>query len=364
VVARHRSRGPRDAPHTVAPTLVHPGARESRAPLSTRIREPAGVPYTALCRQRSSSHGHNAVWGSPGNGLSEKRATATKKAVETPGGGRCHSRRTGRSRHRRAASRSGGAMSAERDGRPAERRNGPRGAAAERGSSKHRPSVTFGCASAPARLPSTTRVATTNRSPTVASGRLDGLPRHHHTILRHALPEDSVWPDGHRIPPSCAGGPKPATRPLRPKGLRSPWQGPLAAPIGVMPGLTMCTSNRELPSHIVKPGTSHRCAPSRAPQGPRIVCSSEHLNSRNGVPYTVLCRRRSSFDGHNTVWGSPGNGLPENCVTATKQAVETPGGGRNRPRITTASRHRRAASRSGGAMSAERDGRPVHRRTT
>jgi hypothetical protein len=42
----------------------------------------------------------------------------------------------GRSRHRRAASRSGGATSAERDGRPVRRRNGPRGAAAERGFSK------------------------------------------------------------------------------------------------------------------------------------------------------------------------------------------------------------------------------------
>jgi hypothetical protein len=56
------------------------------------------------------------------------------------------------------------------------------------GSPKHRPSVTFGCASAPARPPSTTRVATTNRSPTVASGRLDGLPRPRYTLPRHGLP--------------------------------------------------------------------------------------------------------------------------------------------------------------------------------
>jgi hypothetical protein len=140
------------------------GARSVRVvltQLNTRGRATAGVPYTALCRQRSSSHGHNAVWGSPGNGLPEKRATATKKAVEPPGGGRCHSRRTGRSSHRRAASRSGGAMSAERDGRPVGRGNslwvvagsesirihdscarhvfrfpGGRGAAGERGSSK------------------------------------------------------------------------------------------------------------------------------------------------------------------------------------------------------------------------------------
>jgi hypothetical protein len=54
---------------------------------------------------------------------------------------------------------------------------------------------------------------------------------------------------------------------------------------------------------------------------------------------------------------------PEKCVTATKQAVETPGGGRIRPSTTNTTRHRRAASRSGGATSAERDGRPVERRT-
>jgi hypothetical protein len=141
------------------------------------------------------------------------------------------------------------------------RENGPRGAAARRGSSKHRLSVTFGFASAPARLPSATRNATTNRLPTVASGRLDGLPRPRYTLLRYALPEDSVWPDGPRVPPSCAGGPKPATRPLRPKGLRSPWQGPLAAPIGVMPGWTFRTSqsnaNGEMSNPARPTGTPH-----------------------------------------------------------------------------------------------------------
>jgi hypothetical protein len=63
--------------------------------------------------------------------------------------------------------------------------------------------------------------------------------------------------------------------------------------------------------------------------------------------------------GHILKGGSLGNGVTEKCVTATEQAVETPEGGRDRPRTTTASRHRRAASRSGGATSAERDGRPV-----
>jgi RHS repeat-associated protein len=58
-----------------------------------------------------------------------------------------------------------------------------------------------------------------------------------------------------------------------------------------------------------------------------------------------------------------GNRVSEKLATATKKAAEPPGGGRNRPRITNAPRHRRAASRSGGATSAERDGRPVRRGT-
>ena len=54
--------------------------------------------------------------------------------------------------------------------------------------------------------------------------------------------------------------------------------------------------------------------------------------------------------------------LPENCVTASKEAVETPGGGRDRLSSSDAPRHRRVASRSGGATSGECDGRPVERR--
>jgi hypothetical protein len=62
--------------------------------------------------------------------------------------------------------------------------------AAERPPPKHRPSVAFGCASAPAQRPAATRIATFTRSPAVASGRLDGLPRSRCTLLRYALPED------------------------------------------------------------------------------------------------------------------------------------------------------------------------------
>jgi hypothetical protein len=110
------------APRRLFATSWLPVVRESRPLRSTRIRAPAGVQYTVLCRLRSSFDGHNTVWGSPGNGLPEKRVTATRQAVETPGGGRDHPSRTNASRHRRAASRSPGATSAERDGRPVNRR--------------------------------------------------------------------------------------------------------------------------------------------------------------------------------------------------------------------------------------------------
>jgi hypothetical protein len=51
----------------------------------------------------------------------------------------------------------------------------------------------------------------------------------------------------------------------------------------------------------------------RCPLGPKnhVPLRSTRIRAPAGVQYTVLCRFRSSFDGHNTVWGSPGNGLPE-----------------------------------------------------
>jgi hypothetical protein len=185
----------------------------------------------------------------------------------------------------------------------------------------HRPAVAVGArrASAPARLPSATRIANPTRSPTVASGRLDGLPPPRCTLLRHALPEGA------------------------------PLENVLFA-------------NSEVHRHILKDRTPtvapllvlHRARESRA-------ALSTRLRAPAGVPSTVLRRQRPSFNGHNAVGGSPGNGIPEKRVTATKKAVETPGGGRDRTRATKASRHRRAASRSGGATSAEWDGRPVQR---
>jgi hypothetical protein len=118
-----------------------------------------------------------------------------------------------------------------------------------------------------------------------------------------------------------------------------------------------------------------RASAGRAPGRGRTIlfqrCPAPARSSRRtrwgapaGVQYTVLCRQLSSFDEHNTVWGSPGNGVSEKCVTATKQAAETPGGGRDPPRTTNVARRRRAASWSGGAMSAERDRRPMYRRTS
>jgi hypothetical protein len=185
----------------------------------------------------------------------------------------------------------------------------------------HRPSVTFGFASAPARLPTATRIATPARTATVASGRLGGLPRDRCTLVRHALPKDcQVGYFAHRNPTATA---KCRT-----------WTRPTGTPLLVL----------------------------RWARESRATLSTRR-RATAGVPYTALCRRRSSFDGHNAVWGSPGNGLPERRAPAGKQAVETPGGGRDRPRTTNASRHRRAASRSGGATSAERDGRPVERGT-
>jgi hypothetical protein len=107
-----------------------------------------------------------------------------------------------------------------------------------------------------------------------------------------------------------------------------------------------------------RPTVFRRCpAPARAKR--RTIGAH-----RRDVPLleNVLLTPRSRVGTFSRV-AIPGSGAPEKRVTATKQAVETPGGGRNRPRMKDAPRHRRAASRSGGAMSAERDGRPVRRRT-
>jgi hypothetical protein len=90
--------------------------------------------------------------------------------------------------------------------------------AAERSSMEHRPSVTFGFASAPARLPSATRNPTHIRSPAVASGRLGGLPSDRCTLLRHALPEDCQV--GHF-----------ADRNLTPTAKCRTWTRPTAAPL-------------------------------------------------------------------------------------------------------------------------------------
>jgi hypothetical protein len=78
-VAWHRSRGPRSQRVTVAPLLALRRARESRAPLSTRIRAPAGVRSLRMCRGRSrlpwahSQGGHPREW-PPGEARHSHRA--------------------------------------------------------------------------------------------------------------------------------------------------------------------------------------------------------------------------------------------------------------------------------------------------
>jgi hypothetical protein len=60
--------------------------------------------------------------------------------------------------------------------------------------------------------------------------------------------------------------------------------------------------------------------------------------------------------GHILMGGTLGKVVTEKRASATGQAVETPEGGRHLMRTTNVSRHRRAASRSGGATSAECNG--------
>jgi hypothetical protein len=80
------------------------------------------------------------------------------------------------------------------------------------------------------------------------------------------------------------------------------------------------------------------------------------LRAEAGCPIFSGARLPHARDGEHL------GGLPEKRATATEQAAETPGGGRDRLSSSNAPRHRRVASRRGGATSAERDGRPVYRR--
>jgi hypothetical protein len=171
----HRSRGPRDAPHTVAPLLVHPGpenrvlfgapelahrracgtrycAAGFRVPMGTM---PCGAPPGMAAREARHSHQEgrrdarevadviregravHVTAGRPprGGARSAERdgrplcrrtipdAAARSESIRTHASCARHlfrdcTRMNDASRHRRAASRSGGATSAERDGRP------------------------------------------------------------------------------------------------------------------------------------------------------------------------------------------------------------------------------------------------------
>jgi CheY-like chemotaxis protein len=111
------------------------------------------------------------------------------------------------------------------------------------------------------------------------------------------------------------------------------------------------------PKARLQPLRPFSCSARPENHGPRCV---RERTQRWDVPLleNVLLTPRSCVGTFSRV-AILGKRASEKRATATKKAVETLGGGRDRPRNTGATRHRRAASRSGGATSAERDGRPV-----
>jgi hypothetical protein len=107
--------------------------------------------------------------------------------------------------------------------------------------------------------------------------------------------------------------------------------------------------------------STRRRAPTTSDAGGRRDGCRASVGRSPGELTSILFQRCPAPEraARRTSWRCP----PEASATTTKQAVESPGGGRDRPRTTNVTRHRRAASRNGGATSAERDGRPVERRT-
>jgi hypothetical protein len=129
---------------------------------------------------------------------------------------------------------------------------------------------------------------------------------------------------------------------------------------------------KELRPASGRSATGGRLAPRHGPRRPPVTVSPllvhrgpresrASLSTRRGAPAGVpslrMCRRRFEHPWAHSQGGTPGNGVPKKRAPATKQAIETPGGGRKRSSTRIATCHRRAASRSGGATSAERDGR-------
>jgi hypothetical protein len=257
------SHGPRGAPPTASPFLALRRVRESGAQRSTRCGAPAGVRYTALCRQRSRSDGHNAVWGSLGNGVTEKRVTATKKAVETPGGGRGRARTTEASRHRRAASRSGGATSAERDDRSMSRRIRASGSVSD--SISGRIARSEQCSTLRVGDISTRGLVRYDTGGAVVSGQRGSRQGHRspdtaigHRRGRHGKPRRAPrrWAQGR-----CCQTRSSVTR--------------VAEPVIAEKEATHRGTNRDRQNDWLRvpwapEATHHRCAPSRAPRGSRI----------------------------------------------------------------------------------------------
>jgi hypothetical protein len=105
-----------------------------------------------------------------------------------------------------------------------------------------------------------------------------------------------------------------------------------------------------------------------APEATRHRCALLVLRRAREFAHRRACRTRYCAASVRVSMGTIPCGAPPGM--APGEARHSHQAGRRdarrwprHPRTTNAPRHRRAASRSGGATSAERDGRPVHRRT-
>jgi hypothetical protein len=124
-----------------------------------------------------------------------------------------------------------------------------------------------------------------------------------------------------------------------------------------VPPLRMCPCRIETKAAHSQGPHARRCALFRAPQGSRITRTG--VGRRRGNEGRVPGIRRS-LSGRRQADSL--SAVPGSRTRDSEYPLETPEGGRDHPSRTNASCHRRAASRSGGATSAERDGRPVQQR--
>jgi hypothetical protein len=159
-------------------------------------------------------------------------------------------------------------------------------------------------------------------------------------------------PEGLGSHQAARADPTPATHPFRPKGLQSPWQGPQTAPIGVIYPIPRRAD------HLRGHGRTVGRMPT-APWGALVAWASSP-------------RRVDRLRGGGTTAGRMPTAPWEAMVawaSSPRRVDRLRGGGTTAGRMPTSPREamgtRRRVSpgtRSGGATSAERDGRPVHRR--